>query len=754
MKSIGKFIAAFLLFLLLLLIAAGFALTHFVDPNSYKAQLQQLARDKGKVELELNGDIGWSLFPWLGLELTDTRIASLDTPDKPFADVKLLALSVRVLPLLKKEVQMSDVRLDGLNLELYRDADGIGNWEYIGKTLEEIATHKAQHKQRLLAKQQPEHASDNTTAAVESRLKPLRLDIDSLIINSARISYQDQQTGQQFVTENLQITTGAIREDTQFPVKFSGFTSVQQPNLRTRFAGTADATIDRSNQRYLVENLQLESDLTGELLLDKPLTVLARGNLSYQADQAAASWEQLRLTLNQLKVSGELALTQLKTAPTLNGSLNIPTFNAQDFLRSIGRPLPTTLAPTAFSQVSLFGKLQGTYPEFSATDLTLALDNTQLTGSISYLPSSEQPNLTLSLQGDQLNLDQYLLSQTNPANAERQQAIQQQLENTPSAAAINSTAAPATAAAYHWDTQSVLPIHSLAALDLKADLQLGSLTYQQLPLKNLNLQATAKHNIVNLEQFYAQLFGGSLTASASLNQQAEIPQLKLQSKIVHLPLEPVLTALNKPVTLTGNLDNSATLSTQGSSQQQWIKQLQGQYSFELHNGQLRDTNLDQQLCLGIAALNRKTPSKLASTQQHTAFNQISGSLQIKQGIAHSQNVVVSLPGLKANGKGDVDLNQLTLNYQLGLKLLGDQRPMPDPACQVNPRIAAIEWPFHCQGPLELAAKSCRFDQERLGHLLKQSASQELSHKLQQQLDKKLKDKAPPELQEALKGLFK
>ena len=187
--------------------------------------------------------------------------------------------------------------------------------------------------------------------------------------------------------------------------------------------------------------------------------------------------------------------------------------------------------------MSLFGKLQGTYPEFSATDLTLALDNTQLTGSISYLPSSEQPNLTLSLQGDQLNLDQYLLSQTNPANAERQQAIQQQLENTPSAAAINSTAAPATAAAYHWDSQSVLPIHSLAALDLKADLQLGSLTYQQLPLKNLNLQATAKHNIVNLEQFYAQLFGGNLTASASLNQQAEIPQLKLQSKIVHLPLE-------------------------------------------------------------------------------------------------------------------------------------------------------------------------------------------------------------------------
>ena len=38
-------------------------------------------------------------------------------------------LSVRVLPLLRREVQMSDVRVEGLNLRLNRDKQGHGNWE-------------------------------------------------------------------------------------------------------------------------------------------------------------------------------------------------------------------------------------------------------------------------------------------------------------------------------------------------------------------------------------------------------------------------------------------------------------------------------------------------------------------------------------------------------------------------------------------------------------------------------------------------
>lgn len=133
MKSLGKILGLVILGLLLILVAAGFALTHLFDPNDYKDEIRDLARNKAGLELDIKGDIGWSLFPWLGLELHDTTLASAQTPGQPFADLRMLGLSVRVMPLLSREVQMSDITVNGLNLTLSRDEQGRGNWEGVGQ---------------------------------------------------------------------------------------------------------------------------------------------------------------------------------------------------------------------------------------------------------------------------------------------------------------------------------------------------------------------------------------------------------------------------------------------------------------------------------------------------------------------------------------------------------------------------------------------------------------------------------------------
>ena len=127
MKAFGKILGLGLLGLLLIIVALGFALTHLFDPNDYKDEIRKLARDKAHVELTLNGDIGWSLFPWLGLELHEASIATLNNPKVPFADLQMLGLSVRVLPLLRREVQMSDVRVEGLSFSLWLEGEQVAD---------------------------------------------------------------------------------------------------------------------------------------------------------------------------------------------------------------------------------------------------------------------------------------------------------------------------------------------------------------------------------------------------------------------------------------------------------------------------------------------------------------------------------------------------------------------------------------------------------------------------------------------------
>ncbi len=133
MKAFAKVLGIVLVGLLLLLVAVGFALTHLVDPNDYKDEIRQLARDKANVDLQLKGDIGWSLFPWLGVELHDATLASAATPDRQLAQVQRLILSVRLLPLLlRRDLEMSDIKIDGLDLTASRDDQGRTNWAEIG----------------------------------------------------------------------------------------------------------------------------------------------------------------------------------------------------------------------------------------------------------------------------------------------------------------------------------------------------------------------------------------------------------------------------------------------------------------------------------------------------------------------------------------------------------------------------------------------------------------------------------------------
>ena len=210
MKAFGKILGLVLLGLLLIIVALGFALTHLFDPNDYKDEIRQIARDKAHIELTLNGDIGWSLFPWLGLELHEASVATLTNPTQPFADLQMLGLSVRVLPLLRREVQMSDVRVEGLNLRLNRDKQGHGNWEDIGK----VPSHRRATPPAATPANRP--AKPPST---EKPAQPIRLDIDSLTVNNARVEYNDEQTGKQFSAESIQLSAGAVHEGASIPVK-------------------------------------------------------------------------------------------------------------------------------------------------------------------------------------------------------------------------------------------------------------------------------------------------------------------------------------------------------------------------------------------------------------------------------------------------------------------------------------------------------------------------------------------------------
>ena len=743
MKFFSKLIGLLLLGLLLLLVVAGFALTQFFDPNDYKNEIRDLARKHGNIELELNGEIGWSIFPWLGIEITDAKIASTATPDDPFADLRLLGLSVQVLPLLRKEIQMSNIRVDGLNLYLHRNAQGQANWEQIGRSSQDSAITVG-----------TESAADSSNSANQpkatvlptQRSTPLRLDINSLIVNGARVDYHDEHSGQQFNLESVQFTTGAIRGSEPVAIKFSGFFGNAKPLLRTHLELTAKASIDQVLRRYLLDNVKLSGEVSGEPLKGKTANYTARGNLLYDQSANIARWDNLKLSVNQLKAIGELQAVELNKEPQLSGALSIAAVNLHEFLTGVGIELPEMADKKALNHFEFNARLQGTANSLLFNDMALSIDQTAVTGSAG-IKDLNAAMLYAHLSADKLDADRYLPVSEKKAPTERQVEVKKQTAQV-GIGVGDSSSLPRAPSNSAWSTEQMLPIERLRKVNADLDLAFAQLTINALDISQAKLNLLAQQGVLTLNNLQGNLFNGEFQTSASLDTTAAQPLLTLKHRTQNMPVEKILTALDEEVMVTGLLDNSMELRSRGNSQYEWIEHLNGKLDFALHEGVLPGADLERQLCMGIATLNRKRLAPSTGSKD-TRFNDLRGSLSIRNGIAHNPDLRVAIPGLSVKGRGDINLRVLSLDYFLGVLITGNTQAMADPACKVSKNFANIEWPLRCRGPLELGAKACRIDQDALGKIAAGMATERISDKINERIEKKVS----PELQDALRGLF-
>ncbi|WP_223443228.1 MULTISPECIES: AsmA family protein [Pseudomonas] len=742
MKAFGKILGLVLLGLLLIIVALGFALTHLFDPNDYKDEIRQIARDKAHIELTLNGDIGWSLFPWLGLELHDASVATLIKPAEPFADLQMLGLSVRVLPLLRREVQMSDVRVEGLNLRLIRDKDGHGNWQDVGK-LPAAANSDATSTPPAAG----EPASEASVAA-EKPAQPIRLDIDSLTVNNARVEYSDEKTGKSFSAESIQLSTGAVHDSVNIPLKLTAFLSANQPALRVRTELNGEVRIARALQRYQLEDMKLSGEVTGDPLQGKTMTFSAQGQLVLDRAANVAEWTGIKISANQLRALGELKVNDLDKTPQVSGGISIAQFDLAKFVDSIGQKLPA-MAEGSLSKVELVSRLAATPTSLAFDDLNLKVDDSTFSGRIAVEDYAKQ-SLRAVLKADTFNVDRYLPPKSAEANSATQ-VRQAEVASTEAnaMAGAGSTPLPPAPTKDAWSSERLLPVERLSKLDVDADLTFGQLTLQKLPIHNAALKATGQGGLLTLANLRGDLYEGNFETTGTLDVRQPVPALNLQTKISRVPAEKILESQGKNPPVKGLVTLNSSLTGSGNSQKALIETLNGNASFVINNGVLLNANLEQQLCKGIATLNRKTLNG-EPRGKDTPFQELKGNLTLRNGVASNPDLKARIPGMTVNGDGDIDLRVLGMDYRVGIIVEGDTSAMPDPACQVGDKFVGVEWPLRCRGPLELGAKACRLDNDRMSQVAAKLAGDRISEKI----DEKWGDKVDPKMKDALKELFK
>lgn len=137
MRFIGR-----LLLLVIIVLVVGVVGLSFVDLGRFSPQIEAAAQKATGRTLKIDGrlHIGISLEPELIAEKISFANASWGTrPEMVKAD--RLALKIAVLPLLKGQVALKSVELDGADIYVETDKAGKGNWEF-GTATPEATTPK------------------------------------------------------------------------------------------------------------------------------------------------------------------------------------------------------------------------------------------------------------------------------------------------------------------------------------------------------------------------------------------------------------------------------------------------------------------------------------------------------------------------------------------------------------------------------------------------------------------------------------
>lgn len=778
MKQLLRILLAAVGILAIVGVAAVVYVTTFLDPEDFKPRLTSVVEEHTGLHLALDGPITWSFYPRIGVSVEQARawLPEQSEEDTSFASIQRAEVSVAFAPLLRGEIAVDGLTLDGMRLNLERDEAGEGNWEPLVERLAEGSDEKAQ---TVLA---PASAGPNADAGNLSVV----LNIASVEVKDADIRFRDAQSQALWRLQSLNVSGSNVNPVSPFPLK-AMFTLTKHNRLDAEvLERTPDLTTDidletrmrlkLAEDSVVLENTRLSTntrlhpDSEPQRLGLRAAEIVARmeekqlsiteGVLEaglqdpekWQGSLALAlafglesNWQaqtaqlkELQLTgPDGLRVSGHLNVEQMFDAPQYRGQMTAAPFTLRPWLTRAGVELNTT-SEAALSDIAMTSPIEGDEQHVSLSRLSLVVDDSTFTGQVAAALDGSQ--LTFDLEGDNLNVDHYL-----PGPATSQQASLGLLRR-----------------AFAQSAETLLPQAWLSELSMEGDLRVDTLQLGGLTFNDTRLQLQGEEGLQQLTAFDARFYGGELSASGQLDARERVMEWALAPTINNVQMASLIEALSdedEPSPLRGRLHLDGELTTRGNTREALVSNLNGQLDGRLNEGAVLDINISQQMCELAAQVEGE--GTVRDWHNDTRFERFDATFQIRNGVMSSDNLNITLPGIEVNGKGELNFNSLNFDTRADARLANTA----DAACEVNPRLEQLPLPVRCEGHIgDATSEWCRIDrdafQTAVVNLLRNEAGNRVTTELEErvggsldQLDERLGEGAGQNLREGIRRLF-
>lgn len=658
-KKILKYIGGVIGALLLLIVIAVVAIHLFFDPNTLKPQISSAVKNATGRDLTISGDIGLSVFPWLGLELGATSLSNAPGfGDAPFVKIDNAEIKIKLLPLLHREVQMKTVILNGMTLNLAVAANGENNWQDLMKA-------------QTAAEPEP----PATTPAAKFTLAAIA--INGLEIKNANAVYDNRQTQARYGVEKLNLVTGPVTLDAPIDFKLNADLSSSKPQATAQIKLVSRIHMDMPNSKFKLEHTQLDVDfdspelkqrgtlqVAGNIELDLanshyqiiPANISLKSNLlpepvriraDIDADLKAgnASLGKLELETTKISAAGNIAVTGLNSEIHYRGQLKTSEFSPRQLMQMLAIEAPKTADAKVLQNAQAELEFTGDLTSAELKRLLVKLDDTSLQGNAS-VHNFSAPALKYELNIDALDADRYL-----PPKAEKPAA--------PPTPAIAGAAA------------MTLPLDTLRKLDIDGKANIGKLKITNLRLNDIHTTVKAKDGIIRLAPLSAKLYQGEYQGETQLDVRGDVPKVSLKESLRGIQAGPLLKDFMNDDMINGKGSLEATLNAEGLTPAEITRTLNGKLQLSFANIAMKGLNIAAKAREARAKLKRESAPK--EDARPTDFSEVTASVIVHNGVLTNTDLSAKAPFARIAGAGTVDLVQEQLDYVVKGKIVGSDK---------------------------------------------------------------------------------
>lgn len=639
MGKLLKIILGLVGLLVIVVVIAAIVLPMVIDPNDYKDEIATTVEKQTGRTLSIEGDLTLSVFPWLGVDVGPTQISNAAGFEAPYmARMEAVQVRVKLLPLLRKQLEVDTIRLSGLRLNLGKDKQGKTSWE-------DISTHLEKESKQV---QQPdgagEKSGDKATAASLDNLA-----IGGIEVSDAQLHWDDRSTDSRYEINELSFTTGAIEPGEPFALDLDFKVTSTQPPVNGQVELSGDILVAAELDVVNITGATFGLDIKGDAVPGGELTTAMTTDVRLDLTAQTLSLPAIKLEAMGLSISGHVDGTAITGEdPRFNGKLSFAEFVPRKLLQSLGQENPQTADSGVLGKADATLTWDASLQHFAATALTLHLDDSTLEGNARVV-SFDAPAITFTATLDRFNLDHYLPPEVK-AGAETKTA--------------DSKAAKTSA-----DKDEALPLDALRQLNLDGRLGIGHLQAFNLRSRDIEIQVKSKDGVLKINPLGAKLYDGAVQGDITLDVRKDTPRFSINETLTGVQAGPLLKDLTGKEQLLGTASIKANLSGIGTSSEQIRQSLNGTAGFEFTDGAVKGVNIASLIRSARAKIKGQPVPKETEANQ-TDFALMKGTAAITNGKVKNDDLLLKSPLLRITGDGKVSLPEETIDYTLTTKFVG------------------------------------------------------------------------------------